>query len=105
MSMCEYQCQCVNIRNWLAEKMEFTKIKFGGKPYIFQYMRDRSSYFSSSSELLVRRLRGGYASRRADRRAGVYKSSKNGVFIKLIFEVLIFYKDAKLSFKKKVVFL
>ena len=37
--------------------------------------------------------------------AGVSKSSKNGVFIKLIFEVLIFYKDAKLSFKKKVVFL
>ena len=37
----------IRIRNWLAEKMEFTKIKFGGKPYIFQYMRDRSSYFSS----------------------------------------------------------
>ena len=91
------------IRNWLAEKMEFTKIKFGGKTYIFQYIRDKSIY-SSSSELLVRRLRGGYASRRADRRAGVYKSSKNGVFIKLIFEVLIFYKDAKLSFKKKGVF-
>ena len=36
---------------------------------------------------------------------GSIKSSKNGVFIKLIFEVLIFYKDAKLSFKKKVVFL
>ena len=63
-------------------------------------MSDRSGY-SSSSELLVRRLHGGYASRRADRRAGVYKSSKNGVFIKLIFEVLIFYKDAKLSFLKK----
>ena len=80
--------------------MEFTKIKSGGKTYIFQYIRDKSIY-SSSSELLVRRLHGGYASRRADRRSGVYKSSKNGVFIKLIFEVLIFYKDAKLSFKKR----
>jgi hypothetical protein len=77
----------IRIRNWLAEKMEFTKIKFGGKPYIFQYIRDRSNYFSSSSELLVRRLRGGYASRRAARKAGVYKSSKNEVLIKLIFEV------------------
>ena len=39
-------------------------------------------------------------------RQGSLKVPKMEFFIKLTFEVLIFYKDAKLSFlKKKVVFL
>ena len=55
-----------------ATMFTVSNIKFGGKTYIFQYIRDKSIY-SSSSELLVRRRHGGYASRSADRRAGVYK--------------------------------
>ena len=84
--------------------MEFTKIKFGGRHIYFNICLTEAvippprscSYGGCTADTP---LEGQIAGQ------GSIKSSKNGVFIKLIFEVLNFHKDAKLSFKKKVVFL